>query len=151
MAYTVSMPSSEEKTAIGWEQKQAELWDRVFQATSDAAALAASLEDDAGGSVIKQELVRTAMKVGLELVRANSAESASDFQGSVLEAKQAAVEVDYWLRLSYVLQQRDDIQRDLSSLITQYASIIELLERTVKNAKKERGIAPAHRARKIAG
>ena len=84
------------------------------------------------------------MEVGRHLVRANAAERAADFNGQLTEAKLKAVETDYWLRMGYVLQQKEDVQRDLSSIITQYASIIDMLQKFIRHARSEKDVVSKH-------
>lgn len=129
---------------LSWEHKQAELWDRVFQVTQDVAALADSLEDDAGGNVVREEMVRSAMAVGVELVRVNAAETRDEFEQHLTEARMKAVETDYWLRMAYVLQQREDVQRDLSGIITQYASIVDMLQKFSRHTRNEKDVLARH-------
>lgn len=112
-----------------WERRQEELWERIFQVTQDVVLLADTLGEDSGGVIMKEEMVRAAMTVGKYLVRATAADDSSEFEGYVAEARMMAIEADYWLRLAYIVQQRDDVQRDLSSVITQYATIIHLLQK----------------------
>ena len=123
------MDNTKQNRNIVWEHRQAELWDRIFQVTQDTIALAGSLEEDSGGDIIREEMVRAAMYVGKYLVRATAANTAADFQKYVEESRLKAIEADYWLRLAYIAQQREEVQRDLSSIITQYSSIIELLQK----------------------
>ncbi len=137
------MPSDDQHT-VTWEHRQAELWDRLFQVTSDVVALADSLSDDTGGSIVKESVVRTAMGVGAQLVRANAADEAGEFRASVKEARLKAVETDYWLRMAYVLQQREDVQRDLSGIISQYAGIVDLLDKFIRHTKSERDVLLRH-------
>lgn len=118
----------EETQHVIWERRQAELWDRIFQATQDVVTLAEGLSDAVGLGHVRHELVRAAMAVGANLVRANASDSVADFERYVIEARMKAIEADYWLRLIYVLQQRDNVQQDLSSIITQFSSIIRLLQ-----------------------
>lgn len=118
--------------SVGWEQKQAELWERVFQVTQDVVALAETVPDSVGGTVCKTEMVKSAMNVGRQLVRANAADTKAQFQAALEEAKLSAIETDYWLRLLYLLQQREEVQRDLSSIINQYSAIVEILQRLTK-------------------
>lgn len=134
---------SEEQHAL-WERRQAELWDRLFQVTSDVVTLADSLDNDTGGSVIRTEMVKVAMRVGAELVRANAADTGVEFRTSIEEAKLKAVETDYWLRMAYVIQQREDIQRDLSAIINQYAGIIDMLDRFIRHTKAEKNVMARH-------
>src|SRR5688572_26340021 len=114
------MPSPDQH-ATTWEHRQAELWDRIFQVTQDVVHLGESLEGESGG-IVKGELIKTAMGVGIELVRANAADEAHKFTHHLEKARLKAIETDYWLRMVYVLQQREDVQRDLSSIITQYSA-----------------------------
>lgn len=114
---------------ILWERRQEELWERIFQVTQDVVLLADTLGEDSGGTIMKEEMVRSAMTVGKCLVRATAADSSADFEKYVTEARMQAIEADYWLRLAYIVQQREDVQRDLSSIITQYATIIDLLQK----------------------
>lgn len=118
--------------SVGWEQKQAELWERVFQVTQDVVALAETIPDSVGGAICATEMVKSAMNVGRHLVRANAADTKATFHGALEEAKLQAIETDYWLRLLYLLQQREEVQRDLSSIINQYSSIVELLQRLTR-------------------
>jgi four helix bundle protein len=134
---------SEEQHAH-WERRQAELWDRIFQVTQDVITLADSMESSTGETVVKTEMVRTAMAVGTELVRANASEEASVFQKHLQEAKMKAIETDYWLRLAYILQQREDVQRDLSSIITQYSAIVDLLQKFVRHTQHEKNVIARH-------
>src|SRR3989344_2073575 len=100
-----------------WERRQAELWDRIFQVTQDVVALADNMDDRTGTSIVKMEMTKAAMAVGSELVRANAAEESKGFHHHLSESRMKAIETDYWLRLAYILQQRDEVQRDLSSII----------------------------------
>jgi len=129
---------------ISWEHRQAELWDRIFQVTQDVVTLADSMSDEAGGTVIKSEMLKSAMAVGSNLVRANAAEVPTEFDESLKEAKLRAIETDYWLRLAYVLQQRDDVQRDLSSIITQYTGIVDLLQKFIRHTRTEKNVISRH-------
>lgn len=127
-----------------WERRQAELWDRVFQVTHDVVTLAGALEGDRALSVICEDLVRSALAVGIELVRANAADDRAVFQRHVRFARLKAIETDYLLRFVHVVQQRDEVQRDLSSLITQYSAIVDLLERFVRHARNEKDVVARH-------
>lgn len=118
--------------SAGWEQKQAELWERVFQVTQDVVALAETVPDSMGGAICATEMVKSAMNVGKHLVRAHAADAKSAFHTALEEAKLSAIETDYWLRLLYLLQQREEVQRDLSSIINQYSAIVEILQRLTK-------------------
>lgn len=135
---------ADETHSITWERRQAELWDRLFQVTSDVVALADSLDEGVGGRVVKERMVSSAMSVGAELVRANAAEMADEFKRSVRESRMKAIETDYWLRMAYVLQQREDVQRDLSSIISQYAGIVDLLDRFIRHTKGENDVLARH-------
>jgi four helix bundle protein len=137
------MPESDQHS-ITWEHRQAELWERLFQVTSDVVTLADSFGDDAGGAIVKESMVRSAMAVGAELVRANAAEGAAEFRASIRESRMKAVETDYWLRMAYVLQQREDVQRDLSGIISQYAGIVDLLDRFIRHTKTEKDVLVRH-------
>lgn len=129
---------------ITWERRQAELWDRIFQVTQDVVALADNMDDRTGTSVVKMEMTKAAMAVGSELVRANAAEEAKDFHRHLSEARMKAVETDYWLRLAYILQQRDEVQRDLSSIITQYTAIVDLLQKFMRHTRAEANVIGRH-------
>lgn len=137
------MPADDQH-AILWERRQAELWERLFQVTQDVIALAETLEDGAGTTIIKQEMVRTAVGIGRELVRATAADARADFAHAIGEARLKAIETDYWLRLIYMLQQREQVQHDLSSIITQYTAIVDLLQKMVRHAKEEKDIISRH-------
>lgn len=121
-----------------WEQRQAELWERVFQVTQDVVALAESVGEGLGTGICKQEMVRSAMNVGRHLVRANAAEGKPTFTAALEEARLSAIETDYWLRLLYLLQQHEEVQRDLSSIINQYSAIVELLTRLSRHSAPAR-------------
>jgi len=137
------MPETDQH-AVTWEHRQAELWERLFQVTSDVVALADSLGNDAGSAIVKESMVRSGMAVGVELVRANAADDAAEFRVSIKEARMKAVETDYWLRMAYVLQQREDVQRDLSGIISQYAGIVDLLDRFIRHTKTEKDVLLRH-------
>ncbi len=127
-----------------WERRQAELWDRIFQVTQDVVALADHMDDRTGTSIVKQEMVKSAMAVGSELVRANAVEDATSFHKHLSEARMEAIETDYWLRLAYILQQRDEVQRDLSSIITQYTAIVDLLQKFMRHTRSEANVINRH-------
>jgi four helix bundle protein len=129
-----------------WERRQAELWDRIFQVTQDVAHLSDTIEDSSGGSVMKQGLVNAAMNVGKHVVRATAAESGHDFTKHLDEARMQAIEADYWLRLTYIIQQQEGVQRDVSNIIAQYASIIDLLKKMVSHVERQHD-ASAHMER----
>lgn len=129
---------------LSWEHKQAELWDRVFQVTQDVVELADSLDNDTGASVVREEMIKSAMAVGVELVRVNAADAKVDFEHHLSEARMKAIETDYWLRMAYVLQEREDVQRDLSGIITQYASIVEMLQKFMRHTKNEKDVLARH-------
>ncbi len=131
---------------VTWERRQTELWDRIFQVTQDVVSLAESLDDSAGGRIMKEEMVRSAMAVGRHLVRATAADGQGDFESGVKEARLSAIETDYWLRLTYIVQQREDVQRDLSSVITQYSSVVDLLQKMMRHVH-DAGDAAAHKGR----
>lgn len=133
-----------EEQHITWEHRQAEVWDRIFQVTQDVVTLADSMGEEVGVSVVKQEMVKSAMAVGSQLVRANAAENPSEFDSYLREARFRAIETDYWLRMAYVLQQHEDVQRDLSSIITQYASIIDLLQKFLRHTRTESNVIAKH-------
>ncbi len=129
---------------VTWERRQAELWDRIFQVTQDVVALADQMDNSTGGSVVKTEMVKAAMAIGTQLVRANAADEAHEFHRCLSEARLKAVETDYWLRLAYILQQRDDVQRDLSSIITQYTAIVDLLQKFMRHTQTEKHVIARH-------
>jgi four helix bundle protein len=137
------MESNNERHVI-WERRQTELWDRVFQVTQDIVTLAETIEGSAGITAVRDELVKTAMAVGAELVRANASDSAGDFEEHVKGARLKAVEADYWLRLIYVLRQEEDIQRDLSGVISQYSAIVTLLQKFVQHTQSEPSVVKRH-------
>ncbi len=143
MWYTDAMPSDQDHHVV-WERRQAELWDRVFQVTQDVMALAQTLEGGGAVAVVREELTRSAVAVGMELVRANAADVRTDFVRHVRMARLRAIETDYLLRLVYVLQQQEDIQRDLSSVITQYAAIVDLLRKFGRHTGKEADVIVRH-------
>lgn len=127
-----------------WERRQAEIWDRIFQVTQDVVALADHLDDSTGSTVVKQAMVKSAMAVGSSLVYANAAESAALFHRYVDQSRLKAIETDYWLRLAYLLQQRDEVQRDLSGIITQYTAIVELLQKLIRHTRAEKNVIARH-------
>ena len=137
------METNNERHII-WERRQTELWDRVFQVTQDIVTLVETIEGSAGINAVRDELVRTAMAVGVELVRANASDSAGDFEKHVKGARLKAVEADYWLRLIYVLQQEEAIQRDLSGVISQYSAIVTLLQKFVRHTESEPSVIRRH-------
>ncbi len=143
MVYNFSM-STDERHKVTWEHRQAELWDRIFQVTQDVATLVDTFKPERAGDVIKVELVKTAMAVGTELVRANAAEDALSFRKHLTQARLYAIETDYWLRMSYVLQQQENVQQDLSSIISQYASIIDLLLKFSRHTEQEPHVIARH-------
>jgi four helix bundle protein len=141
------MPGYDRRHAV-WERRQTELWDRIFHVTQNVVTLAQSWHDPhtsgGGPHVLRDELLKSAMAVGVHLVRANAADSAERFEHHVREARLQAIETDYWLRLSYVLQQHDDVQRELSTIIAQYASIIALLQQFLRHTKTEPHVLRHH-------
>ena len=140
------MPHQEDRHVV-WERRQTELWDRIFQVTQDVVTLAKSLDDSLGEKIVQEQLVTSAMRVGADLVRANAADVAVEFEKYVKEARMQAIETDYWLRLIFVLQQRDDVQRDLSSVISQYATIITMLQKFLRHAHGEANVLAKHARR----
>jgi len=121
-----------------WEHRRAELWDRIFQVTQDVVTLAETLQETPGTNVVREELVKAAMDVGKFLARATAAENEKYFRENLEEARLKAIEADYWLRLAYIVQQREEVQRDLSSIISQYVGIIDLIH------KMGRHVSSAH-------
>jgi four helix bundle protein len=135
---------------IIWERRQTELWDRIFQVTQDVVTLADGFTDNTGGRVLKEEMVKSAMAVGSNLVRATASDEGNNFYGHLNEAKMKAVETDYWLRLAYVLNQRDEVQKDLSSVISQYSAVIDLLAKMMRHVHDEKGaVVKHHRGPKV--
>lgn len=130
--------STGDQHSVLWERRQAELWDRIFQVTQDVVGLAETIEDTVGGEVLKESLAKSAMSVGSQLVRATASDDKAGFVHHLTEAKMQAVEADYWLRLAYILQQQDEVQRDLSSIITQYAAVIDLLQKMIRHVQGEK-------------
>lgn len=124
--------------AVIWERRKAELWDRIFQVTQDVVVLAEHMNEVAGTKVLREELTKAAMDVGKFLARATASNGEAGFQKNLEEARLKAIESDYWLRLAYIVQQQEDVQHDLSSVISQYGSIIDLLN------KMERHVQEAH-------
>jgi len=133
-----------EDAHVTWERRQQELWDRIFQATQDVAALADTMGNSVGEGIVRQEMVKSAMKVGVELVRANAADSKEMFLDYVEGARAQAIETDYWLRLGYSIQQQESTQRDLSTVIGQYASIVDLLQKFLRHAEGESDVIRQH-------
>lgn len=129
--------NSEVDRHIVWERRQAELWDRIFQVTQDVVTLADSFDEGTGGRTLKEEMVRSAMQVGSHLVRATASDERDGFYRHLTEAKMRAIETDYWLRLAYVLHQREEVQKDLSSIITQYGAVIDLLNKLMRHVHEE--------------
>lgn len=129
---------------IIWERRQTELWDRIFQVTQDVVTLADSFDNTAGATVLKEEMVKSAMAVGSNLVRATASEEGNNFYAHLGEAKMKAVETDYWLRLAYVLQHREEVQKDLSSVISQYSAVIDLLAKMMRHVHDEKGAVMRH-------
>ncbi len=116
-----------------WERRQAELWERIFQLAQDVTPLADSFEDTAGARVIKEELIKSSMNIGKYLVRATSANAERDFLHNIEESRMQAIEADYWLRLVYVVEQRDAVQQGVSTIIAQLAGIIDLLKKMTEH------------------
>ncbi len=120
-----------------WERRQAELWERIFQLVQDVAVLIDSFADRSGGSVMKEALMRSSMSIGKHLVRATAADHEKDFVMHIEEAKMQAVEADYWLRIMYVVQPHEESQRDISNVIAQIASIVDLLTKMSGHLEKQ--------------
>lgn len=137
------MPGSDQHTIL-WERRQAELWDRIFQVTQDVVSLAENLTGGIGSEVLKKQLVSSAFGVGVEVVRATAADERPKFYDHLAKAKMRAVETDYWLRLAYVVQQREDVQHDLSSIISQYTGIVEVLQKMMKHIQDEKDVIARH-------
>jgi len=135
---------SKEEHYVMWERRQAELWDRIFQVTQDVVVLSETLSEGVGLMRVRDNLLDSALAVGAELVYANSSDEADDFKEHIVKARKKAIETDYWLRLIYVLQQAGDVQRDLSSVITQYSAIIMLLQKFIKHAHDEKSVVNRH-------
>lgn len=135
-------------TAV-WEHRRAELWDRIFQVTQDVVTLAETLQETAGTRVVQAELIKAAMDVGKYLARATAAEEETHFQKNIEEARLKAIEADYWLRLAYIVQQREEVQRDLSSIITQYVGIIELLHKMSRHVRSAHDVTAHTRSPKV--
>lgn len=135
---------SEEQKKATWDRQQAELWDRIFQAIGDVVDVAENMQDSTGVIHLKEQLIKTSMGVGAELVRANASYSSRQFNKYINEARLKAIESDYWLRLIYVLQQRKEIQQDLSNVISQYNTIINLLNKFIKHTKDEPDVISKH-------
>lgn len=129
---------------LAWERQQAEVWDRIFQVTQDVVMLADSMEGGTGSTVVKEALVKGALKVGSQLVRANASDDRREFLTHLHEARMMAIETDYWLRMAYLLQQREELQRDLSTIITQYSAIIDLLLKFTRHAQAEPQVVARH-------
>lgn len=127
-----------------WERRQAELWDRIFQVTQDVVTLADSMDDTVSYAVVRSEMVKSAMAVGTELVRANASDEPGVFHHHLQESRLRAIETDYWLRMAYILQQREDTQRDLSSIITQYSAIVDLLQKLLRHTRTEKNVIARH-------
>lgn len=134
---------SDEQHAV-WERRQTEIWDRIFQAMSDVVAVAETLDDSIGQKQLQEQLLKSAMGIGAKLVRANASSRALKFEKYLEEARMKAIETDYWLRLIYVLQQREEVQRDLSSVISQYAAIINMLNKFIKHTQNEPNVIARH-------
>lgn len=135
---------SEEQKQAAWDRQQAELWDRIFQVISDVVDVAENMQDTTGVTHLKEQLIKTSMGLGADLVRANASHNVRQFNKYMNEAKLKAVEADYWLRLVYVLQQRKEIQQDLSGVISQYNTIINLLNKFIKHTKDEPNVISKH-------
>ena len=132
-----------------WEHRRAELWDRIFQVTQDVVILAETLQETPGTQTVREELTKSAMSVGKYLARATAAEREGAFRSNIEEARMAAIESDYWLRLAYIVQQREEVQRDLSSIITQYVGIIELLHKMGQHVRDAHDVGAHTRGPKV--
>lgn len=132
-----------------WEHRRAELWDRIFQVTQDVVTLAETLQETPGTQVVREELTKAAMDVGKYLARATAAEREGEFRNNIEEARLKAIESDYWLRLAYIVQQREEVQRDLSSIITQYVGIIELLHKMGHHVRDAHDVGSHTRGPKV--
>ena len=133
----------DEKHNITWEHRQAELWDRIFQVTQDVVTLGQTLESE-GSAVVRDEMIKAATAVGIHMVRANAADQAEDFKHHLTEARLKAIETDYWLRISFVLQQDEEAQKDLSSILSQYTAIVDLLHKLSHHVAGEPGAVKKH-------
>lgn len=129
---------------VVWEHRQAELWNRIFQATQDIVAFAEILPENAGTRLVQEELIRSAMSIGSQLVRANAADDRPSFVQAVNEARLKAIETDYWLRMAYTIQKREELQRDISGLLGQYAAIIDLLQTFTHHVEREPDAVSRH-------
>lgn len=143
----ITMDPSEHRAL--WERRQAELWDRIFQVTQDVVHLADTIEKDSGGVVLQEGLLHAAMNVGKFLVRATASESEVDFRKNVEESRMQAIEADYWLRLAYIVQQHEGVQRDVSNIITQYSAIIDLLKKMETHVDRTHDIAELASRQKV--
>ena len=133
-----------EEQHIIWERRQTEIWDRIFQVMSDVVVVAETLDNSVGQRQLQEQLMKAAMGVGAELVRANASDRAVKFEQYLEEARMKAIETDYWLRLIYVLQQKEEVQRDLSSVISQYAAIINMLNKFIRHTQDEPDVISRH-------
>jgi four helix bundle protein len=143
VCYTLGMPIRSPRHVV-WERQQTEIWDRIFRVTQDVVTLAGTLDDSPSQKILQAELLKSAMAVGAELVRAGAADSANQFEDHVREARLKSIETDYWLRLVYVLQQRDEVQRDLANIIVQYSAIITLLQKFLRHTRGEDHVLRHH-------
>lgn len=126
-------------------QENNELWDRLWQVTSDVVAFADELPETDSSKILREQLVRSAMRVGAEVVRAQAADDPVEYQQGIVEARLKAIETDYWLRLAYTLQQESGVQQDLSTILSQYQSIVDHLISLGKHVGQEQGL------KKVAG
>ena len=133
----------DERRTVTWEHRQAELWDRIFQVTQDVVTLGQTLRSD-GSAVVRDEMIKAATAVGIHMVRANAADEANDFTHHVTEARLKAIEADYWLRISFVLQQDEDAQKDVSSILSQYTAIVDLLHKLSHHVAGKPSPSPKH-------
>ncbi len=143
LCYNSQMMNKEERHVM-WERRQAELWDRIFQVTQDVVVLSETLSSGAGLKKVRDKLLDSALAVGEELVHANAADTSGGFEKYLDKAKIRSIETDYWLRLIYVIEQASDVQRDLSSIISQYSAIIMLLQKFIKHAHDKESVVNKH-------
>ena len=133
-----------------WERRQAELWERIFQLAQDVVQVADSFHEESGGAVIKKELVISSMNIGKYLVRATASDSEKEFMYNVEEARMQAIEADYWLRLAYIIGQKEEVQRDVSNIIAQLAAVIEMLQKMTHHLESKHDATSHMRGPKVA-
>lgn len=130
--------------AAFWERHRTELWDRVFQADSEVAALADGLEERPSVVVARQGLLAAAFGVGVSLVKANASDEQADFLYWLHEAVRQAVETDYWLRLLTVVAPREGWQTEVAGLLARYGTIVTLLRRLAQHVADEPAAVARH-------